>query len=65
MTREGDTTRVLSPSEEYGIAVYYVCGVPIKWISEVFNVSRSGVNRVVTRLGVGADRGKAAKRDER
>lgn len=50
--------RVLSKREEYGIAVYYVCGVPIKQIVDRFNISRSGVNRVVTRLGVGSDRGK-------
>lgn len=50
--------RVLSKREEYGIAVYYVCGVPIKQITDRFQISRSGVNRVVTRLGVGSDRGK-------
>lgn len=50
--------RVLTPDEEYGIAVYYVAGIPIKDISDRFNISRSGVNRVVKRLGVTVDRGK-------
>lgn len=50
--------RILSYDEEYGIAVYYVAGVPISIITEVFNISRSGVNRVVKRLGVAVDRGK-------
>lgn len=50
--------RVLTSDEEYGIAVYYVCGVPIKYISERYNLSRSGVHRVITRLGVKTERGK-------
>ncbi len=54
---------MLTPSEEYGIAVYYVCGVPIKRISTEFNLSRAGVHRVVTRLGVATDRGKRKESD--
>lgn len=50
--------RVLTRREEYGIAVYYACGVPISYISDYFTISRSGVNRVVKRLGVDVDRGK-------
>lgn len=50
--------RILTYDEEYGIAVYYVAGIPISVISEIFNISRSGVNRVVKRLGVTVDRGK-------
>lgn len=60
MTRPGETKRILTASDEHGIAVYYVCGVPIRVISARFNISRSGVHRVITRLGIGADRGKAA-----
>lgn len=55
---EAATKRVLSPDEEYGIAVYYAAGIPIKDISARFDISRSGVNRVVKRLGVTVDRGK-------
>lgn len=52
--------RVLTPSDERGIAVYYVCGVPIKQIMERFTVSRSAIHRVIQRLGVESDRGKRA-----
>ena len=50
--------RILSPSDEHGIAVYYVCGVSIRDIEAVFDVTRSTVHRVITRLGVASDRGK-------
>lgn len=50
--------RVLTKSEEYGIAVYYACGVPVTGISHHFNLSRSGIHRVLTRLGVETERGK-------
>lgn len=52
--------RVLTKREEYGICVYYACRVPIARISETFGISRSGVNRVVKRLGMTVDRGKRA-----
>lgn len=52
--------RVLTKREEYGIAVYYACRVPIAQISAIFDISRSGVNRVVKRLGMEVDRGKRA-----
>lgn len=56
--------RVLSYDEEYGIAVYYAAGIPIKDISERFGgISRSAINRVVTRLGVETDRGKRSNRN--
>lgn len=50
--------RVLTRSEEYGIAVYYVCGVPISAIQHHFDIGRSSIHRVITRLGVASDRGK-------
>lgn len=50
--------RVLTYDEEYGIAVYYVAGIPISAISAVFDISRSGINRVVKRLGIKPNRGK-------
>lgn len=53
--------RVLSRAEELEIAICYLAGHPIKIISEHFNISRSGVHRVITRLGIDAERGKAAR----
>lgn len=50
--RSTPSKRVLSRREEYGIAVYYACGMPIARISEHFTISRSGVHRVLDRLGV-------------
>lgn len=50
--------RVLSREEEVEIAIAYLGGVPIKDISERYWISRSGVHRVITRLGVQAERGK-------
>lgn len=50
--------RVLTSGEEYSIAVYYVCGVPIKQICLYFDVHRMTVHRVLTRLGVEIDRKK-------
>ena len=52
--------RVLTKREEYGICVYYACRVPIAHISAIFDISRSGVNRVVKRHGMTVDRGKRA-----
>lgn len=48
--------RVLTRSEEYSIAVHYVCGVPLADIAGIFSVSRACIYRVVDRLGVKADR---------
>lgn len=50
--------RVLTKAEEWNICFDYVVGYPIKVISERYNLSRSGVNRVITRFGVGSNRGK-------
>jgi hypothetical protein len=52
--------RVLTKREEWDICFDYVVGFPIRVISERYNLSRSGINRVVTRLGVGSNRGKRA-----
>jgi hypothetical protein len=52
--------RTLTKREEWDICFDYVVGYPIRVISERYNLSRSGVNRVVTRLGVGSNRGKRA-----
>lgn len=52
------TKRVLTRTEEWNICFDYAVGFPIKVISERYNLSRSGVNRVITRLGVGSNRGK-------
>lgn len=46
----------IDPSTEYGIAVYYECGVTIPVIMEKFNVSRPSVYRVIKRLGIEKDR---------
>lgn len=55
--------RVLTADEEYGIAVYYAAGIPIRDISERFGgISRSAINRVLARLGVESDRGKRTTR---
>lgn len=54
----GLTKRILTRSEEYGIAVYYVCGVPVAQISRHFDVHRMTIHRVLTRLGVETERGK-------
>lgn len=50
--------RILTYDEEYGVAVYYAAGIPLSAISAVFNLSRSGINRVVKRLGMEPNRGK-------
>lgn len=52
--------RVLTKREEWNICFDYVVGFPIKAITEHYNISRSGVNRVITRYGVGSNRGKRA-----
>lgn len=49
---------MLTKREEWDICFDYVVGYPIKTISETYNLSRSGVNRVITRMGVGSNRGK-------
>lgn len=54
MTRKAK--RVLTYDEEYGIAVYYACGVPVKVICETFDISRMTVHRVLARLEVETDR---------
>lgn len=51
--------RSLSDSDEYGVAVYYACGVPIRDICEKFGLSRSAVHRLLARLGVETDRNSA------
>lgn len=56
MTESLGIKRMLTSSEERGIAVYYVCGVAIKDICATFDVSRMTVNRVLKRLGVEIDR---------
>lgn len=56
--RLGSGKRVLTYDEEYGIAVYYTAGIPTSAICAVFDISRSGVNRVVKRLGIEPNRGK-------
>lgn len=48
--------RVLTSAEEYGIAVYYVCGVPIKVITQIYDISRMTLTRVLRRLDVDIDR---------
>lgn len=48
--------RVLTHHEERGIAVYYVCGVPLKQISALFDVSRQTISRVLKRLEVETNR---------
>lgn len=52
--------RKLSRAEEIEIAIAYLGKIPIKEISEYYDLSRSGIHRVITRLGVQADRGKRA-----
>lgn len=52
--------RVLTRDEEIEIAIAYLGGVPIKKITDHYNISRSGVHRVITRLGIEAERGKRA-----
>lgn len=54
--------RVLTRAEELEIAICYLARIPIKEISAHFDISRSGIHRVITRLGFEADRGKAAAR---
>jgi hypothetical protein len=53
--------RVLTRSEEYGICVYYVCGVTIRRIMEHFGIGRSAIHRVLVRNGINTDRGKASQ----
>lgn len=50
--------RVLTKREEWNICFDYVVGYPIRLISERYNLSRSGINRVVKRHDVAVDRGK-------
>jgi hypothetical protein len=50
--------RTLSRAEELEIAICYLAGHPIKDISDRYSLSRSGVHRVVTRMGVETERGK-------
>lgn len=52
--------RVLSRNEEIEIAIAYLGGVPIKEIVSRYRISRSGVHRVITRLGIVPERGKRA-----
>lgn len=52
--------RVLTYDEEYGIAVYYVAGIPVSAIQAVFGIGRSTIHRVLIRLGVETERGKRA-----
>ena len=54
--------RVLSKNEEMEIAICYLGAVPIKQISEYYRISRSGVHRVITRLGIETERGKRSVR---
>lgn len=65
MRLAGSGKRVLTSSEEYGIAVYYVCGVSIVSICETFDISRSGVHRALLRLGIDRDRGKRTPKNNR
>lgn len=50
--------RVLTRNEELEILIAYLGRVPIKDISERYNISRSGIHRVITRQGFETDRGK-------
>ena len=52
--------RMLSRNEEIEIVIAYLGGVPIKEIVSRYQISRSGIHRVITRLGVSAERGKRA-----
>lgn len=54
--------RILTRTEEWNICFDYVVGFPIKEISERYNISRSGVHRVITRHGIQTERGKRSKR---
>jgi DNA-binding MarR family transcriptional regulator len=50
--------RILSRDEELEIAICYLARIPIKDICDHFDISRSGVHRVITRLGIETERGK-------
>lgn len=50
--------RVLTKQDEWNICFDYVVGYSIKEISERYNLSRSGINRVTKRNGIASDRGK-------
>lgn len=52
----------LTYAEEFGIAVYYVCRVPLAAIEHEFGVSRMTISRVLKRLGVEADRSARASK---
>lgn len=54
--------RVLTKAEEWNICFDYVVGFPIRTISEKFNLSRSGVGRVLGRNGIETERGKRSSR---
>lgn len=54
----GTGKRVLTRREEWNICFDYVIGHPIWFISEKFNLSRSGIGRVLARNGVETNRGK-------
>lgn len=52
--------RVLTRNEELEIVIAYLGRVPIKDISERYQISRSGIHRVIVRMGHETDRGKKA-----
>lgn len=50
--------RTLTKQEEWNICFDYVVGQPIRFISDKYNLSRSGIGRVLSRNGVETTRGK-------
>ena len=50
--------RILSRAEEMEIVICYLAGIPIKDISEHYDISRSSIHRVITRRGFQTERGK-------
>lgn len=52
--------RILSRDEEIEIAICYLGGVPIKKITDHYDINRMTVHRVISRLGIPAERGKRA-----
>lgn len=54
--------RVLTRDEEMEIAIAYLGKVPIAAISSYYNLSRSGIRRVLGRLGIETNRGKRSSR---